>query len=357
MISSRALTGVRDGLVAVGAGLAVGFVVTGVASVVYRPRGHVGSPLDWLRVAGWLLAMAVGAPLRVHSGADHGELRLVPLTVTAVVVLVAATHDRHGRRGRHGGNPVAAVLTASLAAALAVGLVSWASASQLHSYGRRLDVSYSVSAWTAAVGAALVVGLAYGLPSRLRGGWARALAGGLTGLAVVGTAGALTTIGTALWRLPVSTAGALPGLVGDGAAWFGGFSMGGRIGADLSSPIPFLSGSLGWGLINGTAWTGAFALVLVPLAAAVLAGRRQQRGAPEDVSPWAEFGRAVAVNAVLWFVLAEATRLRFSGHLGTDALSGSAGLDVTSTVFVAALWGGLSAVVGLARPPLDDPPG
>ncbi|MDX6213281.1 MAG: hypothetical protein QOF82_2368, partial [Frankiales bacterium] len=83
---TRALGAVRDGLVVVLAGLGAAFVVTGIASVVYRPRGHVGSPLDWLRIAAYLLAMAVGAPLRVSTGADHGELRLVPLGITAVLV-------------------------------------------------------------------------------------------------------------------------------------------------------------------------------------------------------------------------------------------------------------------------------
>jgi hypothetical protein len=339
---TRAAAAVRDGLVVVLAGLASGFVMTAIASLVYRPRGHVGSPLDWLRIAGYLLAMAVGAPLRVHSGADRGELRLVPLTVTAVVVLVAL------RRGRSGGDPAVAALTAGLT----VGVVALLSTSRLHSYGHRLHVDYSVPALTAAIGAFVVVGVAYGLAWRIRGGWARAVAGAMTGAAVVGAAAAITAIGLVGWKFPAKTLGAAPALLGDGAAWLGGFSLGGRLDANLNSPIPFLSGDLGWGLITGGAWPGAYALVLVPLVAAVLAGVRQQRDAPAGTQPWAEFGRAVAVNAVLWFTLAEATRLRFSGHLGADVLSGSAGLGLTTTVFVAALWGGVGAVAGLALGPV-----
>jgi hypothetical protein len=339
---TRATAAVRDGLVVVVAGLGAGFVTAAVASLVYRPRGHVGSALDWLRIAGYLLAMAVGAPLQVHSGADRGELRLVPLTVTAVVVLVAL------RRGRSGGNPAVAGLTAGLA----VSLICVLTTSRLHSYGHRLRLDYSVPALTAGVGAGIVVGVACGLAGRIRGGWARAVAGALTSAAVVGTAAAVTAIGLVAWKFPAKALGAAPALLGDGAGWLGGFSMGGRLDANLSSPIPFLSGDLGWGLITGAAWPGAYALVLVPLAAAVIGGIRQQQHASPEVRPWAEFGRAVAVNAALWFTIAEATRLRFSGHLGADALSGSAGLGVTTTVFVAALWGGVGAVAGLALGPV-----
>ena len=53
-------------------------------------------------------------------------------------------------------------------------------------------------------------------------------------------------------------------------------------------------------------------------------------------------------SAGLWLLLAEATRLRFSGRIGADVFSGSAGLDPLTTVFVAGLWGAVSAVVGLA---------
>jgi hypothetical protein len=338
---TRALASVRDGLVVVLAGLGAAFVVTGIASVVYRPRGHVGSPLDWLRIAGYLLAMAVGAPLRVHSGADRGELRLVPLTVTAVLVLVAL------RRGRSGGNPALAGLTAGLV----LGGTSVLTTSRLHSYGHRLHVDYSVPVPASAIGACVLVGVAYGLAWRIRGGWARAVAGALTGAAVVGAAAAVTAIGLVGWNLPAKTLGAAPALLGDGAAWLGGFSLGGQLDANLNSPIPFLSGDLGWGLITGGAWPGAYALVLVPLVASMLAGLRQQRSAPPDAQPWAELGRAVVVNAALWFALAEATRLRFSGHLGADVLSGSAGLGLATTVFVAAFWGGVSAVAGLALAP------
>ncbi|MDX6229035.1 MAG: hypothetical protein QOI76_2425 [Frankiales bacterium] len=339
---SRALAAVRDGLAVVCAGLGAGFVVTGIASVVYRPRGHVGSPLDWLRIAGYLLAMAVGAPLHVRTGVDHGELRLVPLTITAVLVVVAV------RRGRRRGNGVVCALTA----ALVVGLVSLAAGSRLTSYGHGLRLHYSAPALTAAIGAAAVVGLSYALAGRARGGgWARATAGALRGAAVVAAVAALTAVGVSAWKFPASTLGAAPGLLGDGAAWLGGFALGGRLDADLSSPIPFLSGNLGIGLITGGAWPWAYALVVVPFAAAVAAGRRQQRDAPPEVRPWAEFGRAVVVNAMLWFGLSVASRLRFSGRLGADVLSGSAGLDVWSTVFVAALWGGVSAIAGLAPEP------
>jgi hypothetical protein len=341
---TRALGAVRDGLVVVLAGLGAAFVVTGIASVVYRPRGHVGSPLDWLRIAAYLLAMAVGAPLRVSTGADHGELRLVPLGITAVLVLVAV------RRSRGRGD----VAVCALTAALVVGLVSLGAGARLRSYGHGLTVHYSVPALPAAVGAGVVVGLSYGLAGRVRGDWARAAAGALRGAAVVAAVAAAAAIGVTAWRFPAATLGAVPGLLGDGAAWLGGFSLGGRLDADLSSPIPFLSGDLGIGLITGGAWPWAYALVLLPLVAAVVAGRRQQRDAPPGARPWAEFGRAVVVNAVLWLGLAEASRLRFSGHLGADVLTGSAGLDVRSTVFAAALWGGLSAVAGLALTPVPE---
>ena len=333
---------VRDGLSIVGCGLVAGFLVTGIASVGYRPRGHVGSPLDWLRVGGYLLAMAVGAPLRLHTPTGHGQLRLVPLTVTAVLVV---TSVRLGRRRVD-------TVVCGLTAAAAVALVSVLATSHLHSYGRHLDVRYSVSPLLACIGSFVVVGLSYGLAGRLPPAWSRTLAGALHGLVVVGCVAAVTAIGVALWRFPASTLAFGPGLLGDGAGWLGGFSLGGRLTADLSSPIPFLSGSLGSGLITGGARPAAYALLVVPLAAAVVAGRRQQLGAAADVREWAEFGRAVVVNAALWLVVVEASRLRFSGRLGADALSGSAGLDLATTVFVAALWGGASAVLGLTlRPP------
>ena len=85
----------------------------------------------------------------------------------------------------------------------------------------------------------------------------------------------------------------------------------------------------------------------MPLAGALLGGRRQLRGAV-TVREWAEFGRAAVCNAGLWLLLAEATRLRFSGRIGADIFSGSAGLDPLSTVFVAALWGAVAAIAGLA---------
>lgn len=336
---------VTDGLTVVGCGLGAGLLATGIASLGYRPRGHVGSPLDWLRVAGYLLAMAVGAPLRLHTPTGHGQLRLVPLTVTLVVVAVSA---RLGRRRRGG-------LVCAVTAAVSVAVVSLLATSQLHSYGRHLDVRYSVPALTGAVGAFVVVGLSYGLAGRLPADWARALAGALRGGAVIGAVAGVTAVGVALWRFPASTLGTVPGLLGDGAGWLGGFSLGGRLTADLSSPIPFLSGSLGSGLITGGAWLAAYALLVVPLLAATVAGRRQQLGATADVREWAEFGRAVVVNAALWVVVVEASRLRFSGRLGADALSGSAGLDLATTVFVAALWGGVSAVIGLALRPRTEP--
>jgi hypothetical protein len=113
-----------------------------------------------------------------------------------------------------------------------------------------------------------------------------------------------------------------------------------------------LSGDLGVGLLTGGAWLVAYLLLLVPAVGAVVAGHRQRRAAPEGTRDWAEFGRAAVCNALLWLALAQATRLRFSGRLGADVLSGSAGLDTTTTVFVAALWGGVGAVAGLALEPV-----
>src|SRR3954447_8557819 len=85
---------VRDGLLVVGIAFAVAFAVTAIASLSYRPAGHAGSPADWLRIAGYLLAMAVGAPLHLGRGADHGQLRLVPLTITAALVTTAWLRGR-----------------------------------------------------------------------------------------------------------------------------------------------------------------------------------------------------------------------------------------------------------------------
>jgi hypothetical protein len=282
----------------------------------------------------------------------------VPLAVTAVLVL--ATRRRHNTAAWSSAawssaawrSVVWSSVVCAATAALTVGGLCALAGSRLTSYGHGLRLHYSVSPLTAAVGAAVVVGLSYGLAGRLHGAWARAISGAFAGAAVVCTAGAICAVLVVAWNFPTSTLGVLPGLLGDGAAWLGGFSLGGRLEADLSSPIPFLSGDLGAGLITGGAWPGAYSLVVVPLVAAIVAGRRQLRGATEDAAPWAEFGRAAVVNAVLWLVLAELTRLRFSGHLGADQLSGSAGLDAASTGFVAALWGGVSAVVGLALPPV-----
>jgi hypothetical protein len=345
----RLLTSARDGVVVVAGGLASSWLLTAVASLAYRPRGHTGSPLDWLRIAGYAVAMSVGAPLRFRSGGDHGQLRIVPLTVTVALVLLAA------RRGR--GRSVADAVACAVAAAVVVGLVALTVGSRLSSYGRHLQVHYAVPALPATVGALAVVGVSYALGSRRwTGAWARAAAAALTAAGVVGAvACAVAIVGALAWQhFPSRGLGLVPGLLGDGAAWLGGFSLGGRLTADLSSPIPLLSGNLGLGLVTGGAWLVAYLLLVVPAAAAVLAGRRQQRGAPDGTREWAEFGRAVICNAGLWLVLAEASRLRFSGRLGADLVSGTAGLDPTTTVFVAALWGAVSAVAGLALGPVPE---
>ena len=175
------------------------------------------------------------------------------------------------------------------------------------------------------------------------------MAGALRATAAVGGVAALVcVVGSLTWRsFPTHGLGTVPGLLGDGATWLGGFSLGGRLTADLSTPIPLLSGNLGLGLVTGGAWPVAYLLLLVPLCGAVLAGRRQLRGTVEP-REWAEFGRAAVCNAGLWLLLAEATRLRVSGRIGADIFSGSAGLDPLTTVFVAALWGSVAAVAGLA---------
>lgn len=338
-VNARPIAAVRDGLVVAGGGLASAYVCVGIASATYRPRGHVGSVLDWLRLAVYVVALAVGAPLRLRSGADRGRLALVPLTITAVLVTIAY------RRAR---GPVAALVSALVAGAL-TGVAASVSSSRLPSYGKHLTLHYSVPAWPAALGMTWLVLLA-GLARSAVGrpdGWTRAARGCLAGLAVTGAIAGLTSIVVDLVKFR-STWGFLPGLMGDGAAWLGGFSMGGRLEADLSSPIPFLSGDLGAGLVSGGAWPAAYGLVVVPLLAAIVAGRFQR---VDPARPWSDFGRAALVNALLWLVLAEASRLRFSGRLGPDVLSGSAGLDPVSTVFVAALWGGVSAVIGLALAP------
>jgi hypothetical protein len=232
-------------------------------------------------------------------------------------------------------------------------LLALLSGSRLPSYGRHLGTRYTVPALSSALGLTVVVlvaGLAGVLGRRSvawTSAWTRAVRGSLAGLAVTGAAAAATSVVVDLVKFR-STWGFVPGLVGDGAVWLGGFSLGGRLEADLSSPIPFLSGDLGAGLVSGGAWPAAYALVLVPLVAAVVAGRVQR---PDLTRPWSEFGSAALTNAVLWLVLAEASRLRFSGRIGSDLLSGSAGLDPVTTVFVAALWGGISAVIGLALAP------
>jgi hypothetical protein len=343
MTRARTLVAVRDGLGVVGAGLAGAWAFTAVASLAYRPGGHPGSPLDWLRIAGWLVAMAYGSPLHFHSGTTHGQVSIVPLTVTLLMVAVAARRHRP---------PVDAVVC-GLAASVAVGLVAGLSRSTIPSYGQHPRVHYSVSALLPMLGCLVVVTLASvaRTPSR-QGAWARTLAGSFRATVVVGLGGsAVCVIGSLTWdSFPDKALGTVPGLLGDGAAWLGGFSLGGRLTADLSSPIPLLSGNLGVGLVTGGAWLVAYLLLLVPLCGAVLAGRRQLPGTA-DVREWAEFGRAVVCNAGLWLLLAEASRLRFSGRIGADIFSGSAGLDPLSTVFVAALWGAVAAVIGLALLP------
>ncbi|BEP12085.1 hypothetical protein acdb102_03960 [Acidothermaceae bacterium B102] len=343
MTRARALVAVRDGLVVVAAGLLGGWLLTAAASLSYRPGGHTGSPLDWLRVACWLVAMSVGAPLRFHSGTTHGQVGIVPLTVTLVLVVVAA------RRGR----VLLEAVICGVTAAVAVGLLALVATSTLPSYEQRPPVRYGVPALPSALGCLVVVGLSCWLGSRVwTGTWARALAATLRGAAVVGAvASVVAIVGALAWNsFPTGGLGAVPGLLGDGAAWLGGFSLGGRLTADLSSPIPLLSGNLGLGLITGGAWLVAYLLLVVPAAASLVAGRRQLRGVVR-VREWAEFGRAVVCNASLWLLLAEATRLRFSGRIGADVFSGSAGLDPLTTVFVAGLWGGVATLIGLALLP------
>ena len=336
-----------SGIAVVAAGLAVAFVVTAIASLSYRPGGHGGSPADWLRIAGYLVAMAVGAPLHLSKGVDHGQLRLVPMTITAVLVSVAWW------RGRRAALPEAAVCAVTAAGIAA--LLGLCVSSRLPSYGNGVVVHFSVGWLPAGLGMAVVAGGAYALAGHRPGhGWDRAMAATMRATAVIAVVGVVTAIGAAIWwgRFPAKALGAVPALLGDGTVWFGGFSLGGRLTANLSSPIPFLSGTLGNGLVSGGVRAQAYLLLLVPLAAAAVAGHRLRRATPAGVHPWAEFGRAVACNAVLWLVLAQATRLRFSGSLGADRLSGSAGLDLASTVFCAALWGAVAAVVALsARPP------
>ena len=341
MTRSRALVAVRDGLGVVGAGLAGGWLLTAAASLVYRPGGRPGSPLDWLRIAGWLVAMSVGAPLHFHSESTHGQVGIVPLTVTLVIVAVAA------RRGR--GSLVDA-LVCGLAACVGLGVIAWLTRSTIPSYGQHPRVHFSVAVLRSMVGCLVVVTTACALGSRSgNGAWNRSLAGALRAATVVGgVASVVSVVGALTWQtFPAKALGTVPGLLGDGATWLGGFSLGGRLTADLSSPIPLLSGNLGLGLVTGGAWLVAYLLLVVPLAGALLAGRRQLQGAV-DVREWAEFGRAAVCNALLWIVLAEATRLRFSGRIGADVFSGSAGLDPLTTVFVATLWGAVAAVAGLA---------
>ena len=344
MTRARTLVAVRDGLGVVAAGLVGGWLLTAVASVAYRPGGHHGSPLDWLRISGWLVAMSFGAPLHFHSGTTHGQVGIVPLTVTLLMIVVAA---------RQGRGSLLDALVCGISASPTVRLATDVTRSTIPSYGQHPRVHYSVPLLPAMVGCLLVVTAAYALGARRwTGAWTRTLAGALRAAMVVGGVASLVSVGGALtWdSFPAKALGTVPGLLGDGAAWLGGFSLGGRLTANLSTPIPLLSGNLGLGLVTGGAWLVAYLLLLVPLGGAVLAGRRQLHGAVE-LREWAEFGRAVVCNAVLWLLLAEASRLRFSGRIGADIFSGSAGPDPLSTVFVAALWGAVAAVIGLSLLP------
>ena len=356
---------VGDGAVVAAYGLAAAFVVVGIASVAYRPRGHVGSVVDWLRISVYVLALAVGAPLRLQSGTDHGRLALVPLTITAVLVAVAFRRAR-GRRPRH------AVGTALVAAAL-MGVLASVTGSRLSSYGRHLTLHFSVPAWPSALGMAVVVLLAgvagvarssqvhssaaggAGWGRAVRGGWApdgegwaRAVRGCVAGLAVTGAVAAVTSVVVDLVKFR-STWGFVPGLLGDGAAWLGGFSLGGRLEADLSSPIPFLSGDLGAGLVSGGAWPAAYGLLVVPLLAAVVAGRFQ-RVEPAQARGPTSSARPRQRSRCGW----SWSRPAGCGSPGDSARTcspGSAGLEVVSTVFVAALWGAAGAALGLALAP------
>jgi len=348
MNRARTVVAVRDGLLVVAAAVAAGWVLTAVASLSYRPGGRAGSPVDWLRIGGWLVAMSVGAPLRFHSGTTHGQVAIAPLTVTLVLVVLAA---------RTGKGTWLDSVVCGLAAACGTALVAVLAASTLPSYEQHPRVHFSVPALPSALGCLVVVTLAHRLGSRSwTGPWTRSLAGALRAAALVGgVASAVAVVGSLTWdAFPAKALGTVPGLLGDGAGWLGGFSLGGRLTADLSSPIPLLSGNLGLGLVTGGAWPVAYLLLVVPLTGAVLAGRRQLKGTI-DVREWAEFGRATVCNAVLWLLLAEATRLRFSGRIGADIFSGSAGLDPLTTVFVAGLWGAVAAVAGLALQARTEP--
>src|SRR4051812_40485214 len=127
MTRRRNLVAVRDGLGVVAAGLVGGWLLTAVASLAYRPGGHSGSPLDWLRIAGWLVAMSFGAPLHFHSGTTHGEVSIVPLTLTLLMVAVAA------RRGR---GSLADALVCGTTACLTVGVLAAITRSTIPSYGQ-----------------------------------------------------------------------------------------------------------------------------------------------------------------------------------------------------------------------------
>ena len=135
MTRARALVAVRDGLGVVAAGLVGGWLLTALASLAYRPGGHAGSALDWLRISGWLAAMSFGSPLHFHSGTTHGQVSIVPLTLTLLMVAVAAW------RGR--GSLVDAMVCGATAC-VAVGVVAWLSRSTLPSYGQHPRVHYSV---------------------------------------------------------------------------------------------------------------------------------------------------------------------------------------------------------------------
>ena len=203
-------------------------------------------------------------------------------------------------------------------ACVAVGVVAWLSRSTLPSYGQHPRVHYSVPVVASMIGSLLVVdrgatpsaraagpvpGRAPGRSRAGDGGSRRRRCPGLRGGSLTGAA----FRPTAWARCPGCSATAPRGSAASASA------AGSR--RTCRSPIPLLSGNLGLGLVTGGAWPVAYLLLVVPLLRRGLAGRRQLRGTVEP-REWAEFGRAAVCNAGLWLVLAEATRLRFSGRIG-----------------------------------------
>ncbi len=367
------------GLVALAVALTALTFLSAVLAALLPADGR-GTPLEWIRSAVLLLAMAVRAPVRGEVAAEESLLSAqmelsavaVPLTLTIALVLLVALVARRSRLTAVGGEPLT-LLTLSLVAAAGFALVAAGAAllasgpvSALGEAGVRVELGVR-PLWMLAlsflmvVPAVLVGVLSRGSERSLRrqllertGAWGRDVHAGFLLLGAAVTTGVVALAVAMLWRILVAAAtgggedvAAEPSASDDvdgravvaflvGAALFvpnvlaycGGAVLGGSVGAQAQGDMEALSFDVGpvtedrsVGLLAGGLPPAAYVVPLVFLVIAVVIGARaalQDHPRADRLTGWWRVG---VVHAALWAVLAFLTTA-FARVEGTGGLFG-----------------------------------